>query len=133
MSVPLLVAAGLAVLLVAAHSYLGERYILVNVAGFEMELVENDSVLIAMDVVVGQEGWETAIFQDTLESIVFNPYWNVPPNILETEVLPAMQRDPDYLERNNMEVLDKAGNVVDPVTIDLSDPKAYRFRQRPAR
>jgi murein L,D-transpeptidase YcbB/YkuD len=111
---------------------LGDRYILVNVAGFEMELVENDSVLIAMDVVVGQEGWETPIFQDTLESIVVNPYWNVPSGIMADEVLPAIQRDPDYLARNNMEVL-RGDRVVDASSIDWSQVSGntnYRVRQK---
>jgi murein L,D-transpeptidase YcbB/YkuD len=112
---------------------LGQRYILVNVAGFEMELVENDSVLIAMNVVVGQEGWETPIFTDTLESIVVNPYWNVPPNIESDEVLPAVRRDPGYLARNDMEVV-VGNNVVDAGSVDwssVSDNNSYRFRQRP--
>jgi murein L,D-transpeptidase YcbB/YkuD len=111
---------------------LGDRYILVNVAGFEMELVENDSVLIAMDVVVGQEGWETPIFRDTLESIVVNPYWNVPSGIMADEVLPALQRDPGYLARNNMEVL-RGDRVVDASSIDWSQVSGntnYRVRQK---
>lgn len=112
---------------------LGDRYILVNVAGFEMELVENDSVLIAMDVVVGQEGWETPIFRDTMESIVVNPYWNVPPGIMQDETLPALRRDPGYLARNNMEVV-QGNRVVDPGSIDWSQVSAssgYRIRQKP--
>lgn len=112
---------------------LGERYILVNVAGFEMELVENDSVLIAMNVVVGQEGWETPIFRDTLESIVVNPYWNVPASIEADETLPALRRDPSYLASNNMEVL--AGDrVVDAASVNwsqVSSSNSYSFRQKP--
>lgn len=112
---------------------LGERYILVNVAGFEMELVENDSILLAMDVVVGQEGWETAIFRDTMESIVFNPYWNVPSGIEREEILPAIRRDPGYLARENLEVV-RGETVVNPASVDWSavgEGSPYRFRQRP--
>ncbi|MEX2609235.1 MAG: L,D-transpeptidase family protein [Gemmatimonadota bacterium] len=112
---------------------LGERYILVNVAGFEMELVENDSVLLAMNVVVGQEGWETAIFRDTMESIVFNPYWNVPAGIEREEILPAIRRDPGYLARENLEVV-RGESVVSPASVDWSavgEGSPYRFRQRP--
>jgi len=113
---------------------LGDRYILVNVAGFEMELVENDSVLLATNVVVGQEGWETDIFQDTLESIVVNPYWNVPASIEEEEVLPAVRSDPGYLAEEDMEVL-HGDQVVDPSELDWDEvadgDSPYRFRQRP--
>ena len=51
--------------------------------------------------------------------------------IAEGETLPAIMGDPDFLARNNMEIVDSSGNVVDPGTVDLNDPKAYRFRQRP--
>lgn len=113
---------------------LGELYLLVNVAGFEMELVEDDSVLLAMNVVVGQQGWETPLFRDTMEHIVVNPYWNVPPGIEAEEVLPAIRRDPDYLARNRMEVL-RGDRVVDPGSVDWASLEGgsspYRFRQRP--
>lgn len=81
---------------------LGKMYIMVNVAGFEMSVVENNRVIEGMNVVVGQEGWETPIFADTLENIVVNPYWNVPKSILEEEMANQIN-DPTYLARNNFE------------------------------
>src|SRR5690606_41655541 len=109
---------------------LGDSYILVNVAGFELEYIRDDTVALAMNVVVGQEGWETAIFADTMEHIVVNPYWNVPPSIRNDEVIPAIQREPGYLSRNNMEVL--AGSSVVPASsIDFGSLAAYRFRPKP--
>lgn len=82
---------------------LGDLYILVNIAGFELEVVENHRAIESMNVVVGQEGWHTPVFADTLEHVVVNPYWNPPPSILEEEILPAVARDPGYLARNNFE------------------------------
>jgi murein L,D-transpeptidase YcbB/YkuD len=82
---------------------LGKMYILVNVAGFEMSVIENNRAIEEMNVVVGKPGWATPIFADTLESIVVNPYWNVPTNIAKDEIIPAINADPGYLERNNME------------------------------
>lgn len=87
-------------------SKLGRKYVLVNVAGFELEVVEDEKVLESMNVVVGQEGWTTPIFADTMEFLVVNPYWNVPQSIFEDEIRPAMERDPSYLARNNMEFVD---------------------------
>ena len=65
---------------------LGRMYVLVNVAGYEMSVVENNRELEGMNVVVGQAGWETPIFADTLESMVVNPSWNVPPSIAAAEM-----------------------------------------------
>jgi murein L,D-transpeptidase YcbB/YkuD len=55
----------------------------------------------------------------------------VPPDIAQGETLPEMLRDPGFLERANMEVIDANGTPVDPASIDLADPTNYRFRQRP--
>jgi murein L,D-transpeptidase YcbB/YkuD len=82
---------------------LGSMYVMVNVAGFEMSVVENNRVIEEMNVVVGKPSWATPIFADTLENLVVNPYWNVPPSIAQDEVMPAIARDPGYLARNNME------------------------------
>jgi len=82
---------------------LGRFFVLVNIAGFELEVVENGQVIEAMNVVVGEPGWKTPVFADTMESIVVNPYWTPTANIMEDEILPAMARDPGYLARNNFE------------------------------
>jgi L,D-transpeptidase YcbB len=77
-------------------------YVMVNVAGFEMSVVEKGRVIEEMNVVVGQEGWETPIFADTMEHLVVNPYWNVPKSILSEE-MGNLANDPNYLVRNNFE------------------------------
>jgi murein L,D-transpeptidase YcbB/YkuD len=82
---------------------LGDRYLLVNIAGFELELVDGTRVLESMNVVVGQRNWQTPVFADTMEHIVVNPYWNVPPSIYNEEILPNIERDPGWLARNNYE------------------------------
>lgn len=110
---------------------LGDRHILINIPEYRLEVWENDRVPLTMRVVVGKSDTPTPIFSDVMTHIVFSPYWNVPPDIAEGETLPAIIRDPEFLSKQNMEVLDKSGQPVDPNSIDLSDPKAYRFRQRP--
>ncbi|MEX1181776.1 MAG: L,D-transpeptidase family protein [Gemmatimonadota bacterium] len=82
---------------------LGPLYIMVNIAGFDLEVVENNRPIEAMNVVVGTAGWATPVFADTMEHLVVNPYWNPPESIMEDEILPAMARDSGYMERNNFE------------------------------
>jgi murein L,D-transpeptidase YcbB/YkuD len=110
---------------------LGERHILVNVPEYRLEVWENKQVPLQMRVVVGKKDTPTPIFSDEMTHIVFSPYWNVPPEIAKNETLPSAIRDPAFLARTNMEVLDKSGNPVDPASIDVSNAGAYRFRQRP--
>jgi L,D-transpeptidase YcbB len=85
---------------------LGERFIMVNIAGFEMEVVDGGRAVQSMNVVVGKLDRQTPVFADSMQFVVVNPYWNVPNGIFEKDVRPAMQRDPAYLTKNNMEVVD---------------------------
>jgi murein L,D-transpeptidase YcbB/YkuD len=110
---------------------LGDRYILVNIPEYRLEVWDHGQVPLAMKVVVGKKDTPTPIFDDEMTHLIFAPYWNVPDSIAESETLPNVMRDPSFLEKTNMEVLDRSGHVVDPATIDLSAPGAYRFRQRP--
>jgi murein L,D-transpeptidase YcbB/YkuD len=83
---------------------LGERYIMVNIAGFTFDLVEGGRSALAMRVVAGKPTNRTPMFTGRMTNIVLNPYWNVPPSIAKKEVLPHMERDPGYLEREGLEV-----------------------------
>lgn len=85
---------------------LGERYVLVNIAGFEMEVVDDGRIIEAMNVVVGQRDLATPLFADSIRHVVVNPYWNVPDGIMERTIRPAMAADPGYLEKHDMEYHD---------------------------
>jgi L,D-transpeptidase YcbB len=108
---------------------LGERHVLVNIPTFELMARERGRTTLAMRVVTGRPHTPTPTFSDTMETVVFSPYWHVPPSILANEVKPALAADPGYLERKNMELV-RNGERVDPWSVDLSDP-ALRVRQRP--
>jgi L,D-transpeptidase YcbB len=110
---------------------LGERHILVNIPEYRLEVWDRNQVPLTMRVVVGKQDTQTPIFNDVMTHVVFSPYWNVPPNIAQGETLPEIVKDPGFLDRNNMEVLDADGKPIDPRSIDLADPTGYRFRQRP--
>jgi murein L,D-transpeptidase YcbB/YkuD len=110
---------------------MGERFVLVNVPEYRLEIWDNGEVPLSMRVVVGKTDTPTPIFNDEMTHLVFSPYWNVPSSIAEGETLPAFMQDPDFLRRTNMEIVDASGQVVDPSSIDVSDPTQYRFRQRP--
>lgn len=55
-------------------------------------------------IVVGKSGWPTPSFRDAIESIVFNPPWNVPPRIAVKEVWPKIRRIPGYMQRERFVV-----------------------------
>ncbi len=82
---------------------LKKDYLVVNVPEFRFHAFENDSLVWSMNVVVGTVMNKTAIFNGTLNNVVFSPYWNIPPGIMQKETLPAIRRDKNYLSRNHME------------------------------
>jgi murein L,D-transpeptidase YcbB/YkuD len=81
----------------------GGNFILINIPDFKLHLFENDSLLWSMKIVVGKNQNQTAIFSGTLTYIVFSPYWNVPQSIMKKEILPAMNKNSNYLNNHNME------------------------------
>lgn len=88
---------------------LGERHVIVNIAGFSLDVVEAGTPVLTMRVVAGKPTSRTPMFSGTMTHVVLNPYWNVPPGILKNEILPRLARDPGYLARQNMERLPGGG------------------------
>jgi murein L,D-transpeptidase YcbB/YkuD len=76
----------------------------VNIPEFVLHVYEGNKKVFDMDVVVGKEGHNTTMFNGDLNQVVFSPYWNVPPSIVQKEILPEMEKDKNYLEKENMEV-----------------------------
>jgi murein L,D-transpeptidase YcbB/YkuD len=112
---------------------LGARHILINTAAFTMTVIENGAPRFSTRTVVGKLGkFQTPEFNDQLEFIVVNPTWNVPYSIATNEILPLLQKDPTYLEQNNMELL---GSDLPASQIDWSQVTRRNFpgriRQRP--
>jgi murein L,D-transpeptidase YcbB/YkuD len=87
----------------------GKEYIAVNIPSFRMRYVRDGDVKLESNVVVGKSANRTVVFSGMMSYIVFSPYWNVPKSIIEKEIKPGMDADPDYLEKHDMEWND--GNV----------------------
>jgi len=109
---------------------LGDRYVLVNIPTYHLTAVDHGQIGLQMRVVTGKQDSPTPIFSDEMTTVVFSPYWNVPPDIARNETMPAVMRDPGYLGRNNLEVV-RGGRVLDPWSVDWSRPGDVQFRQRP--
>jgi murein L,D-transpeptidase YcbB/YkuD len=90
---------------------LGSRYVYVNVPSFRLDAYDSGQRVLTMKVVVGSEyqGRATPVFSDSMESVVFRPYWNVTPTITKNEILPKVAKDPGYLARNHMEYYRSGG------------------------
>jgi murein L,D-transpeptidase YcbB/YkuD len=77
--------------------------VVVNIPEFMLHMFEGNKKAFSMNVVVGKEGHNTVLFTGDLNQVVFSPYWNIPPSIAKSEIIPAIARNPNYLEKNHME------------------------------
>lgn len=87
------------------------QLIVVNIPEFVLHVYENKKKAFDMNVVVGKEGHNTISFSGDLSTIVFSPYWNVPPSIVKSEILPKMASNSNYLESQNMEQTGTEGGL----------------------
>ena len=88
--------------------------IVVNIPDFRLRAVERDGqIALNMRVVVGKAmRTETPVFSDMMTYVVLRPYWNVPPSIRRSEIVPAIQRDRSYVAKKGFEVTTNDGKVV---------------------
>lgn len=113
---------------------MGERYIQVNVGGYEVTAVERNQVKIRMPAIVGKIGTRTPLFYAPLKNIIINPSWGVPAGIMQRDKLPKILKDPDYVRRAGFTIYDQSGSVVDPDQADWEGSGSeYRLRQSPGR
>lgn len=110
---------------------LGDHYVLVNIADFRLAVVKDGDTVREHKVVAGTKQRKTPNFSDTLQYIVINPKWHIPPTIKTKDVIPKAKNDPDYLRRNNMQIISAGGDLVDPSSINWnsSEPHDYNYVQ----
>jgi murein L,D-transpeptidase YcbB/YkuD len=97
--------------------FLASRFLFVNIPAFMLYVISDDTVIMESRVIVGKPETETPELTSAVECLVTYPYWHVPRKIAIEEYLPIIQRDTSFLSRNNFDVLDRSGSVVDPDTL----------------
>ena len=76
--------------------------VVVNTANASLVLYRDNRPIFATRVVVGETDKQTPELQTTIDAVLFNPPWNVPPSIARSEILPKLAMDPGYLARHHM-------------------------------
>jgi murein L,D-transpeptidase YcbB/YkuD len=118
-----------------------DRFLAVNIPMFHLwvwdSIPPNGAPAFEMGVIVGRAlNTRTPVFEEEMRFIIFRPYWNIPPSILRSEILPALRRDPGYLAQHDMEVVSGQGDDARAVglsgeTMALLQQGRLRVRQRP--
>jgi L,D-transpeptidase YcbB len=100
---------------------LGERYVFVNQAGFDLYLQDGDRRVLEMRVIVGRDYRRTPVFSDRIRYLEINPTWTVPPRLARVDILPKLRHDPGYLLENDFHVYaswSASAPRVDPWSVD---------------
>lgn len=116
----------------------GERYLMVNLAGYHLTAIEDDQIALNMRVIIGRSYRQTPSFNSAMSHIVFNPYWNVPNKIARLDILPKQQENPTYLAEQQFQVFEQIDDQRIERRIDSIDWQQlssryfpYRLRQQP--
>jgi L,D-transpeptidase YcbB len=108
----------------------GQRYVVVNLPAAFAEAVENDTVVRRYRVIVGKTEKPSPTLTAEITSVNLNPTWTVPSSIAKTEISAHMRKDPSYLARMHMEVLDGHDRPIDPAAVDWSGIHVPNFTVR---
>ncbi len=117
----------------------GERYLLVNIPDYTLNVMEGDWTVRRMRAIVGKSRRQTPALSGRMTYLEFNPYWNIPQKIARKDILPKVVSDPDYLTRQGIRVFDswdRQARELDPTGIMWENLSAhhfpYRLRQDPS-
>ncbi len=116
--------------LAGANFEFGDRYVVVNLPSTSVEAVENGRVVHRYVAIVGGPEHPSPEISAHVQAVNLNPTWTVPTSIIKKEIIPRMQRDPGYLSRQKIRILDGLGQEVNPKAIDWSSEKAANYTLR---
>jgi murein L,D-transpeptidase YcbB/YkuD len=106
---------------------LGDSYLRVNAADFELRAMEDGEQAFQTRAIVGTSKRQTPVFSAIMKYMVLNPEWVVPPKILKLDVIPDIIKDSAYLVKKNMKILRMDGSEVEPTSIDWKSLSENRF------
>lgn len=113
---------------------LPSTYLWVNIPAYMMQVKEVDSVVLESKVIVGTSKTKTPEIVSSISNFITYPQWTVPYSIIFKEMLPQIRKDVNYLHKQNLMVVDRNENIVDPMTINwavLSKKNfPYQLKQR---
>jgi L,D-transpeptidase YcbB len=122
-----------AVRLKSMSGNLGNRFVMCNIPAAHIEAIESGVAVSRHTAVVGKPDRASPDINSRIVEVNFNPYWTVPVSIVRRDLIPKMQAEPDYLQKNLIRIYDQKGNELTPAQINWYSEEAvnYRFKQDP--
>ena len=111
-----------------------QKYVLVNIADFSLDVMDQGKSVLHMNVCVGEPGdKQTPQIGSMISLVQINPVWNIPQSIARNEISRYAADDRYYLANNNIKTFKKGKLVRDTESIDWAsaDIGEYSFQQQP--
>ena len=117
---------------------LGERYLMVNTAGYELVAYEHNKVQFITRVIAGTPDRSTPAVAGPLQDIIINPYWYIPQSIAINDILTLQKKNPNYLKSMGIRVFKNSKTALSEVQTNKiqwsklnEDNFHYQLRQDP--
>lgn len=112
---------------------LDKRFVTVNLPGAQVEAVNDGVVELRHTAVVGKIDRASPQLSVKIQEVNFNPFWTVPSSIIRKDLIPKMQKEPDYLTKNHIRIFTQRGDELMPEQVNWQTDEAmdYRFTQDP--
>ncbi|MFZ1785978.1 MAG: L,D-transpeptidase family protein [Ferruginibacter sp.] len=104
-----------------------QSVIVVNIPAAYLKVYRNNEVLLNMRMVVGKKSTPTPTLTSKIDEVILYPYWHVPYSIATKELLPILKRNPGYINTGNYQVLNRAGKIIDPYSVNWEALSATNF------
>jgi L,D-transpeptidase YcbB len=94
------------------------RYVWVNFPAYNMQLVENDTVLLTSKIICGKNITRSPVLTSAISDMITYPQWTIPTSIIVKEILPGLKRDTNYLVKRGYSLIDSKGDMVNPGSVN---------------
>lgn len=95
-----------------------QSVIVVNIPAAYLKVYKSNKVILEMRMIVGKFSTQTSTLASIVDQVILYPFWHVPLSIATKELLPAIKRNPSFLDNNNYQVINKAGKIVNPYSVN---------------
>lgn len=104
-----------------------DKFIVINIPSATLKFYQKEEELLTMNVILGTFQNQTPRIATYIDALTVYPYWIATQSIATKELLPLIKKNINYLSKNNFEVLDNKGNIIDPNSIDWSKLSTKNF------
>ncbi|WP_457094103.1 L,D-transpeptidase family protein [Microvirga sp. P5_D2] len=114
-------------------SGLPNRYAVANIPAALVETVEGGMVHTRHAAGVGKSDRQSPLLNSKIVEVNFNPFWTAPASVVKKDLIPKMQKEPNYLAENKIRIFNGAGQEIPSSQVNWFSDEAtrYRFRQDP--